>query len=353
MRRPFSCSLKIIWIALLVLSRPGVVASSFQQTPSQNNQSDSSSHFSSDLPLARRQKKKFFISQQKRQTMVTVKKQSSSSGSRLAMAPPATAMAPLSNVLGVYVFSNILGFVISLVTKSHIHLDLIGTGAFAVAALPHIGSPVAFTKLSAMSIVLWSTKLSLFLFYRASIVKHDARLTETLDTVSGTFGFWLITFFWQLFVSLPFQMGLAASSRATEKMGTTSTALVTKIGFAIFLVGFLIESFADGQKFLFKQGNPGKFCNVGLWKYSQHPNFFGNLVLWAGIFIINIPSYTRPIHWGIALLSPMFLWSLLNGQAQGVVTNAVEMAKNKYGNDPEFQIYIEEVPKIIPMPKLF
>mmetsp|Transcript_9186 Transcript_9186/g.13358 ORF Transcript_9186/g.13358 Transcript_9186/m.13358 type:complete len:141 (-) Transcript_9186:152-574(-) len=131
---------------------------------------------------------------------------------------------------------------------------------------------------------------------------------------------------------------------------------------AMYVVGLLTESLADYQKWVFKAENPGKFCDVGLWSISQHPNFFGNLVLWAGIFVVNAPALIAPVsagsgilssildykRVGIALLSPLFMWTLFSGQASGSITDAVEMANAKYGNDPAYTKYIETVPLIVP-----
>jgi len=122
---------------------------------------------------------------------------------------------------------------------------------------------------------------------------------------------------------------------------------------------------ADYQKWTFKSSNPGKFCNVGLWSVSQHPNFFGNLLIWTGILIMNSDSLLEIQSggndgstflanlWGsrrlaLAFLSPLFLWTLFSGQANGSITNAVEMATKRYGKDPAFNEYVETVPKIVP-----
>jgi steroid 5-alpha reductase family enzyme len=254
-------------------------------------------------------------------------------------------------------------------TGSHLHLDLIGTGAFALASIPNV--IVATTtdnktmglsqKISSLAVSIWAIKLATFLCYRATQVRHDNRLTDTLSTISGTFGFWFITFMWNVCCSLPYILGL---------LSNRSNRTLVQVGGLMFLIGFALETTADLQKWFFKQSHPpGQFCNVGLWSISQHPNFFGNLVLWMGIFIINLPSLIVPptktattpttaggffvFVWryrrvGLALLSPLFMWALFYGQASGVVTNATQLALSKYGKDPEYLTYIEEVPKIVP-----
>jgi steroid 5-alpha reductase family enzyme len=102
------------------------------------------------------------------------------------------------------------------------------------------------------------------------------------------------------------------------------------------------------------------------WSVSQHPNFFGNLLIWIGILIINAPSLIEPTsvvvkspssifmqlwsfrRFGLALLSPLFMWTLFYGQASGSITNSVALANLKYGDDPNYKKYVASVPLIIP-----
>jgi steroid 5-alpha reductase family enzyme len=263
---------------------------------------------------------------------------------------------PLWKASGVYVVSNVIGFVISLATGSHVHLDLIGTGAFALAAWPGISSTVPHIQWSSYAVVIWSTKLASFLFYRATLVGDDMRLEEMLKSFSGIFGFWFLTLMWNVCCSFPYLLGLSSTR--------SGSPVFAKVGGLIYLAGLCIETLADAQKWFFKQANPGQFCNVGLWSISQHPNFFGNLLLWAGIFVMNMPALIDPMPvpangsvwtkvWSyrrllLALISPIFMWGLLNGQAQGTVTNSMQLAASKYGDNPEYEKYLNEVPAIIP-----
>lgn len=156
-------------------------------------------------------------------------------------------------------------------------------------------------------------------------------------------------------------------------MGTTSSnpgsPIALTVGGVIYVLGLVTESLADYQKWQFKNANPGQFCNAGLWSVTQHPNFFGNLVLWFGILIMNadslivIPdsvadgggviSNMLSTLWAsrracIALLSPLFMWTLFSGQATGTMMNSVKLANSKYGSDPSYQSYVKDVPLIFP-----
>lgn len=279
---------------------------------------------------------------------------------------------PIWKSIGIYGIADfIIGFLLSIFTGSHLHLDLVGTGVFAVAALPYMTSGVGHIRWSSFAIVLWGTKLALFLFFRATQVKYDYRLVDLLASSTGAFQFWFTTFLWNILVSMPYLLGLNSDR-------DNSVALMS--GAAMYLVGLTMETIADAQKYFFKQqqvpAGASQFCNVGLWKYSQHPNWFGNLLLWSGILVMNLPALIEPIAtviggdndtagagflmqlWSLrklilGCLGPGFLWVLFNGQAKGTITNAMELANSKYGNDPEYAKYIRDVPLIIPKLKFW
>ena len=203
---------------------------------------------------------------------------------RVAVAPRASALGTSAAIFGV---ANAVGLAISAAWPScHVHLDLIGTGVFAISALALKGTALPQVA-SASAIGLWATKLALFLFYRALQTKNDARLDETLSTFSGAFAFWFISLAWGWLVSLPHTLAAGVPVAARPAFGSWH-----KAGLAVFAAGFLLESSADLSKYLFKANaaNAGKFCDVGVWRLSQHPNYFGNLCIWAGILLLNAPT---------------------------------------------------------------
>ena len=178
-----------------------------------------------------------------------------------------------------------------------------------------------------------------------------------LFTVPPIVGFWVISLLWGVVCSLPNLLGMTSSDPGNP------VALYS--GSVMYAAGLIIETLADYQKWRFKADNGhGTFCNVGLWSISQQPNFFGNLLLWGGIFVMNAPALIGPIPegasiweaisacWrlGLAALGPLFMWNLFHAQVQGSLTPATELAKGRYGGDPAYQKYLDTVPLIIPNP---
>lgn len=272
--------------------------------------------------------------------------------------------SPVGTSAAIFGAANALGLGISATTGWHYHLDLIGTGVFAVAAFATKGVTRA-QGLSAAAVGVWACKLASFLFYRALIMKRDARLDETLSTSSGQIGFWVISFLWGWLVSLPHTLAAGVPVAERPSFGAVHVA-----GLALFVVGLAIESAADLQKWRFKAdvANAGKFCAVGVWRLCQHPNWLGNLLLWSGVFVLNAPTLLSigpatsigrlviPAWIGatgrlaIAALSPLFLFTLFNGQATGVppLNKGFDMTLARFGNDAAWQAYDAKTPVLLP-----
>jgi steroid 5-alpha reductase family enzyme len=101
----------------------------------------------------------------------------------------------------------------------------------------------------------------------------------------------------------------------------------------------LIEIIADAQlaKFV-KTKKPGQIMQKGLWKYSRHPNYFGEVVLWWGIWIITLNAEL----WWIAFLTPAIITFLI------LKVSGVPLAEAHYADNEEFQAYAKKTNKFFP-----
>ncbi len=110
------------------------------------------------------------------------------------------------------------------------------------------------------------------------------------------------------------------------------------LGGVVFFTGFLIESIADWQLSQFKKNsaNKGKIMTQGLWSRSRHPNYFGEILVWWGIFI-----YTLPLsHGWIGVVSPITLTFLL------VKVSGVPMLERKYEGNIQYEKYKQTTPRL-------
>ena len=150
-------------------------------------------------------------------------------------------------------------------------------------------------------------------------------------------GFWVFQILWVFLTCLPVTY---LNSLDNE----LSWNFVGVLGCTIFLIGFEIEAWADYTKFNHKLNNE-KWCTAGLWKYSRHPNYFGNIMLWFGIFIFCY-NYGVPLWTITSVLWITFLLFFVSG------INLLEDSSNKkYGDNPEYRTYKNQTSIFIPLPK--
>jgi steroid 5-alpha reductase family enzyme len=120
-------------------------------------------------------------------------------------------------------------------------------------------------------------------------------------------------------------------------------------GFSTAIIGFIIEIVADKQKRNFRvdSSNKGQFITSGLWSFSRHPNYFGEIMIWVGISIVTFPIL---VGWQlITLISPIFVMLLLT-KVSGI--NLLEAsADDRWGNDIKYQDYKEKTSVLIPFIK--
>ena len=190
-------------------------------------------------------------------------------------------------------------------------------------------------------VVIWAARLGTFLFRRIRRAGKDARF----DDLKTSFSRFLLTWTMQgLWVSLTLAAALAAITTTTRK-GLDVFAL---IGFLVWALGFTFEVVADAQKSRFRADpeNKGKFIHTGLWAWSRHPNYFGEIVLWIGVAIIALPVL-QGWQW-VTLISPVFV-TLLITRVSGVPM-LEKRADEKWGGQEDYEAYKERTPVLIPWP---
>jgi steroid 5-alpha reductase family enzyme len=187
-------------------------------------------------------------------------------------------------------------------------------------------------------VIIWAVRLGTFLFRRIRKAGKDARF----DELKTSFPRFLLTWTLQgLWVSLTLSAALAAITSTTRK-GLDIFAL---IGFLVWVLGFA----ADTQKSRFRAdpANKGKFIQSGVWAWSRHPNYFGEIVLWIGVAIIALPIL-RGWQW-VTLISPVFVTLLLT-RVSGLPM-LEKRADEKWGGQEDYEAYKERTPVLIPRPR--
>jgi steroid 5-alpha reductase family enzyme len=187
-------------------------------------------------------------------------------------------------------------------------------------------------------IVIWAVRLGSFLFWR---IKKDGQDTRFIVMKTQFIWFLMTWTLGGLWVLVTMAAGLAAiTSNITEDLGALSY-----IGISLWLFGFAVEVAADRQKRRFKAlpENKGRFIKSGLWAWSQHPNYFGEITLWFGLTLVALPVLSG---WQLCtLISPIFVYLLLT-RVSGIPL-LDRLALKKWGNDPDYIAYIESTPSLI------
>lgn len=152
-------------------------------------------------------------------------------------------------------------------------------------------------------VILCGLRLSVYILYQKRGKGEDPRYT-TMRNIDPK-NFWIISLFevfWLqgllIIISLSVQIGVSAQQ-------PSNIVLTDHVGIVVWLTGFIFEIATDIQlyKFIHNPANAGKVMNQGLWYYSRHPNYFGESLMWWGIFIIALP-----VPYGIAtIISPLLI----------------------------------------------
>jgi steroid 5-alpha reductase family enzyme len=171
-------------------------------------------------------------------------------------------------------------------------------------------------------ITVWALRLGSFLFWRIKKDGQDKRFIVMKTKFTWFLMTWTIGGLWVL---VTMAAGLAAlTSNITAELG-----LISYLGIALWLFGFVVEVTADNQKTEFRKNpdNRNRFITTGVWSWSQHANYFGEITLWFGLALVSLPVLSG---WQLAtLISPVFVYFLLT-KVSGIPL-LDRLAKQKWG----------------------
>lgn len=226
-----------------------------------------------------------------------------------------------------------VAFIPAYINQTEKFYDLTGSIAYlAVVWLAVLLTPVVDARawLLLAMVSIWTIRLGTFLFRRIRAAGEDRRFRD----IKPSFGRFLLAWTVQgLWVSLTLAAALAAITAMTRQ----DLGVFALVGTLVWLLGFGIEVIADRQKSAFRADpqNAGKFINVGLWSWSRHPNYFGEILLWIGVAIIAIPVLSG-WQWS-TLISPVFVVILLTRVSGIPMLEAY--ADKKWGGQAEYEEY--------------
>ncbi len=234
-------------------------------------------------------------------------------------------------------------FAVAAARRTDVVTDLSYSLTFAVLAivLPATGAGKPVQLVASLLVVVWAVRLGAYLFRRILRMKVDHRFDGMRDEPLRFARFWLLQALTVAVVMLPVSYLLDGDH--PPGLGAWSIA-----GAGLWLAGLLLEAVADAQKAAFraKEENRGRFVATGLWRYSRHPNYFGEMLVWWGLFVYAVPA----LHgWAFAVvIGPVFITLLL------LFVSGIPMlersAEEKYGSDPAYREYKRRTSILVPLP---
>lgn len=237
-----------------------------------------------------------------------------------------------------------LAFIPAYLARNEGFYDLTGSftyitvTAVAVALGPELdGRSILLLAL----VVVWAARLGSYLYRRIRKAGKDDRF----DQIKLSFARFLLAWTVQgLWVTLTLAAALAAITTTARK----DLGVVAFVGLAIWVVGIGTEALADHQKSRFRADprNKGRFIRTGLWSWSRHPNYFGEITLWVGVAVIAVPVL-QGWQW-VGLISPVFVAFLLI-RISGIPM-LEKKADQKWGGQEDYEVYKSRTSVLLPLP---
>jgi len=253
-------------------------------------------------------------------------------------------MEQLLILLGISVGINLIMFLIAFRFKTDKLTDISYAVTFVTLAFYGlISSHASITLIILTSMIcIWALRLGLYLLQRIRRIGKDSHFDDKREKFWSFLGFWLLQGFTVWVVMLP--------SNLYYVSGGSQISILSLIGILLWICGLTIEAISDMQKYNFinNEKNKGKWIEQGLWKYSRHPNYLGEIMVWLGIYIFTLTGLNT-VQSFIGLISPMYIATLL------IFVSGIPLleksADERWGKDPKYQTYKKQTSVLLLLPK--
>lgn len=250
-------------------------------------------------------------------------------------------METLFTVLLICLGINGLMFILAYMKRTDHFTDITYAVTFIVALFyALISTEFTLPKLILYAMIcLWAIRLGAYLFIRIKSTGKDWRFDDKRGNFWSFGGFWLLQGLSIFVLSIPAVLYINSTN--------TSLDVLSYLGMTTWAAGLLIQTTADLQKYRFKK-NPDanqRWIETGLWKFSRHPNYLGEILVWLGLYVYTINSLS-PIESLISFVSPLYITLLL------LFVSGVPFLKKKalakFGSDPDYQLYLKNTGTLLP-----
>jgi steroid 5-alpha reductase family enzyme len=232
-------------------------------------------------------------------------------------------------------------FFLALIKRDNSIMDIAwGSGFVVVSLFTFLSEPGQTLRqiLITALVVLWGSRLSIHIALRNLGKGEDYRYAKW----RRDWGKWfLIRSYFQIFILQGFFMLIISTPVIlVNRSPNPGLGFLDHLGIFIWAVGFGFESVGDLQLARFKREakNKGRIMKTGLWRFTRHPNYFGEVTMWWGVFLLSL---SVPNGWA-GIISPLLITFLL------LKVSGVAMLEKKYRGDPHFERYAAKTSPFFP-----
>lgn len=216
-----------------------------------------------------------------------------------------------------------------------------GLGFIMIAMIAYMSYPLSMRNaITLILVTLWGLRLALFIFKRSQGAPEDFRYAlyrrewGSKANLHAYFKIFLFQGFMMVIISLPFIFGM--------RLETQELSIINRIGMMVWVTGMVLEMISDNYLLQFKMNpkNKGRILTTGPWKLCRFPNYFGEVMLWYGIYLLN---FNLVNSWTI--IGPIAINLLI------LKVTGVPFMEEKNKENVEYIEYSQRVPKFIPFTK--
>ncbi len=247
--------------------------------------------------------------------------------------------------LGVIMSAMTLLWLFSLLIKDSSIVDIFWGAGFVMTAWFY-AYIIGFEKLTTWQyiflsmITIWGLRLAIYLGIRNIGKGEDFRYVQWRKE-SGK-NWWWVSYF-RVFVLQGVILWIVSALFIPALLATTELSFFHYLGFTLWAIGLFFEAVGDYQLMRFKSNpeNKGKVLDTGVWRYTRHPNYFGDALLWWGFFCFALTHPQGLLY----IFGPFFMTFLL------LKISGVAMLERTLKNTkPKYVEYIKKTSAFIPMP---
>lgn len=237
-------------------------------------------------------------------------------------------------------------FAVATVQRRHSVIDVTwGLGFVVIAAVTFLasagvaGADPGRRLLMLVLVAVWGVRLAAFIGWRARGGEEDPRYTAMLADPQGSAALLALRKVYlpqagvMLFVSLPLQVAMVS---------TGPLGIVAGAGALVWAAGLAFEAIGDHQLSAFRNdpARRGTVLYTGLWRYTRHPNYFGDALVWAGLFLVAADSWPGIL----TVLSPaLMIWALAGKTGK-------PLTEQRMSGRPGYKEYMERTSGFLPLP---